>query len=516
MTYYLFRRISIPALTAHHCQVTARIMYHHTMKKFRSLVIGTTVAALQIASGNSFSAIAETIASSVPLTSAPLEGKVGQAHEKFPQPPTGHALKQKSTHAELFEYDKTPLGNRQPFLLVHGLRGEFYPTFRWTRVAKAFVADPAFNKIYKVYFLRYSTVVSLTKTVPEFRQELAKLSLECEQRPVSIMALSMGGNLVQEAMLDKDTNQAIKFVLTLGTPFHGSPLFTRNWVQYSIYKNFAMPWTRVDHSLAFRMYFHHNPNLEQDLPWDNADGAIPNVGKFWSILPLGPEGVLTPENSTNTFLADVNNQHFDKKKFVTYSGYLNNPYMESELLRVTKTTILAPYTLVSMKLPAHLAREHAVLKMLNCVIGSVVSSKTAISEAKTPFLYQLNDGITPVSSALFLPEDAFKKAALANEADLPALKELTDVRVARVFRNIDHLSFIDGVRPAHGSELLKDELNPKVSSKRMFQWMLNDILDFNNASVVHAASAASASTAAPTIGAPSEPPPQSAVEQRTN
>ncbi len=483
------------------------------MKKFRKLLIGTLMAALQIAPGNGLSAFAQTIAASIPVTAAPLEGKVGQAHEKFPQPPTGRALKKKSTHAELFEYDKTPLGNRQPFLFVHGLRGEFYPTFRWTRVARAFVADPAFNRIYKVYFLRYSTVVPLSKTVPEFREELAKLSLDCEQRPVSIMALSMGGNLVQEAMLDKDTNQAIKFVMTLGTPFHGSPLFTRNWVQYSIYKNFAMPWTRVDHSLAFRMYFHHNPNLQKDLPWDNADGAIPNVGKFFSILPLGPEGVLTPENSTNTFLANVNNQHFDKKKFVTYSGYLNNPYMQSELLRVTETTILAPYTLLSMKLPAHLAREHAVLKMLNCVIGSVVSSKTAISEAKTPFIYQLNDGITPVTSALFLPEDAFKRAALANESDFPALKELTDVRVARVFRNIDHLSFIDGVRPAHGSELLKDELNPEVSSKRMFQWMLNDILGFNNASVVNAASASSAT---PTIAAPSEPPLPSAADKRTN
>ena len=506
MTYYLFRPyLDYLALLAHQCQVTARIMYHHTVRKFRTLAISTSLAALQIAAGNGFTAFAQTIASTVPATTPPLEGKVGQAHQQISQPPTGRALKKKSTHTELFEYDQAPLGSRQPFLFVHGLRGEFYPTFRWTKVVRSFVQDPAFNRIYKVYFLRYSTVVSLNKTVPEFRQSIAQLSLESEQRPVSIMALSMGGNLVQEGMLDKDTNQAIKFVMTLGTPFHGSPLFTRNWVQYSIYKNFAMPWTRVDHSLAFRMYFHHNPNLEKDLPWDNADGAIPDIGKFYSILPLGPEGVLTPENSANTFLANVNEQHFDKKKFVTYSGYLNNPYMQSELLRVAETTILSPYTLLSMKLPAHLAREHAVLKMLNCVIGSVVSSKAAISEAKTPFLYQLNDGITPVTSALFLPEDAFKKAALANEATFPTLKELIDVRVARVFRNIDHLSFIDGVRPAHGPKLLKDELNPDISSKRMFQWMLSDILDFNNSAVVNAA-----------VAAPSEPVPIPATVEHSN
>jgi hypothetical protein len=303
------------------------------------------------------------------------------------------------------------------------------------------------------------------------------LSDDCEHRPITIIALSLGGNLVYEGMLDKNTDSAIRLVLTLGTPFRGSPLFTRNWVQYSIYKNFAMPWTRVDHSLAFRFYFHHNPNLEKDLPWDNTDKGIPDVGRFYSLLPLGPKGNLTPANSENKYLAGVNERPFDKKKLVTYSGYLINPYMKSESKRVAESTLLAPYTILSMKLPAHFAREHAVLKMLNCVIGSVVAAKPAISEAKTQCLYQLNDGITPVNSALFLPDEAFKTKAISSESSLSKIKGLADVKRARVFRNIDHLTYIDGIRPARGSSLLRDELNPDAGSKQIFGWMLADILD---------------------------------------
>ena len=249
------------------------------------------------------------------------------------------------------------------------------------------------------------------------------------------------------------------------------------------FKNFARPWTRVDHSLAFRFYFHHNPNLETDLPWDNADRAIPDVGHFTSLLPLGPRGELTVENSENKYLADINGQSLDKKKFVTYSGYLLNPYMKSEVMRIAQTTLLAPYTVLSMKVPAHFAREHAVLKMLNSVIGSVVAAKPAITEAKTPFLYQLNDGITPVNSAIFLPDEALRKTVLSNESSLANLKDLTDVKQARVFRNIDHLTFIDGYKPAHGSQLLRDELNPSLGSKNIFDWMLADILDSKDAPV---------------------------------
>jgi hypothetical protein len=451
---------------------------YHRQKNFSVLILSLNLAITQVAAGSN-AAYAGKLASDLlaTKTTTSLAGKVGVAHQEFSKPPMGKALKKSVRSAHIYEFDETPLGNRQPFLLVHGLRGEFYRTFRWTKVATNFSNDPTFNKKYKIYLLRYSTLVPLADSVPQFREQINGLSEECDHRPITITALSIGGNLVYEGMLDKKTDSQVRLVMTLGTPFHGSPLFTRNWVQYSIYKNFAMPWTRVDHSLAFRFYFHHNPNLEKDLPWDNTDHAIPEVGRFYSWLPLGPSGTLTVENSENKYLAAINLNPVDKKKFITYSGYLLNPYMRSEPMRIAETTLLAPYTVLAMKVPAHFAREHAVLKMLNCVIGSVVVAKPAVGKAKTPFLYQLNDGITPVNSAIFLSNNVLGKTTAANESSLAGLKKLTDVRQARVFRNIDHLTFIDGFRPSHSTSLLRDELDPEGGSKNIFNWMLSDILE---------------------------------------
>ncbi len=472
----------------------ARIMYH-SKYKFTNLTLRLTAAFIAAATPlaavskvQEKPAVAEDTEQTQVLSDEKLVGTGGGINlsgiaregsaiqTQLSTPPKPSLLRKKPLQAQLYEYDRSPLDNRQPFLFVHGLRGEYWPCFRWGKVARYFLDDPGFKAKFKIYLLRYDTTTPLAVTVPQFRQAISSLYDLSRQRPITIVALSMGGNLVFEGMLNSRTDQAIRYVMTLGTPFHGSPLFCRDWIQYSIYKNLAMPWTRVDHSLAFRLYFHRNPNLLKDLPWDDLDHGIPDVGRFFSLLPLGPSGHLTSEEAANARLADLTEQPFDKKKLVTYGGYLLNPYMRSEPIRLAETTVLAPYTLLTMKVPAHFAREHSVLKMLNCVIGSVVASKPAVESSHTPFVYQLNDGITPVESALFLPHSAFKTKGVCNEAALKTIKELTDVRLARVFRNIDHLTFIDGFRPPRTSQFLKDELSPESGSKTIFAWMLSDLL----------------------------------------
>jgi hypothetical protein len=409
--------------------------------------------------------------------STPLAGNLNFVQSDFPKPPKGRILKKKPDKVSIYEWDRAPLGSRAPFLFVHGLRGEYRPNFRWDRVVKRFVNNSEFSSQYKVYLLRYDSTAREDKIVPQFRQAIATLSRTANQRPITILALSIGGNLTYEGMLDKDTDQRIRLAMTLGTPFHGSPLFNEDWIQYSVYKNFAMPWTRVDHSLAFRMYFHHNPNLLEDFNWDNTDNFIPDVGRFTSWLPLGPHGELNAKDPQNSRLVALNSdKSFDKKKLITYSCYLVNPYMESEPRRVIQSLVLAPYILLTMKLQAHLAREHSVLKLLNSEISSVVSSKEAITKAGTRFPYQLNDGIAPVASALFLPDNVLQTKAIEKESDLPTIREATDVRIARVFRNADHLTFIDGFRPLHTKSLMHDELNPESGARSIFDWMLTDFL----------------------------------------
>jgi len=404
----------------------------------------------------------------------PLNGKLSFISDSFPTPPQGKELKRKPSAVHIYEYDKKPLGNRAPFLFVHGLRGEYISAFRWDKVIKKFTSDEQFDSQYKVYLLRYDSTASLSTTVPEFRDTLGNLYQTSDQRPVTVMALSLGGNLVYEGMLDKKTNDKIRLLFTMGTPFRGSPLFSENWVKYSMYKNPCFPWTRVDHSFAYGMYFAHNRNLLQDLGWDDVDKTIPDIGKFASRLPLGPRGDLTVADSINERLINIEHESFDKKKLIAYSGYLLNPYMLPNSARFVETTIMAPYTMLFMKVPAHLAREHPVLKLLNKQISTTVPSELAAEKAQTKFVYQLNDGITPVASALFLPSGACDE--LRHESDLSKVRGAADVRLARVFRNADHLTFIDGYRPIHAPVAVRDELNPTERPKQIFDWMLDDVL----------------------------------------
>ncbi len=396
----------------------------------------------------------------------------------YPLLPSRKELKQKPQEATIYQLDISRLENRRPLLLVHGLRGEYRPIFRWDQIVKHLQNNQEFSSRFKIYLLRYDSTSSLQITAPQFKNALLQLSEAAGGKQVAILALSLGGNLVEEAILDPQVDSVVQTVFALGTPFHGSPLFSYDWYQYSLYKNLSLPWTRVDHSLSYRLYFHCNPLLLQELHWDNADGYIPEAGPFRSLLPFGPQGNLTVARNANARLLRLHTESGqDKSKFITYAGYLLNPYLQPTLRRQFEITVLAPYTFLTVHLPAHLAREHPVLKMLNHEISRTVPKEVADPKPDNwPHIYGLNDGITPVNSALFLPAATLKANPIEREDDVPRLRNYTDVRLARVFRNIDHLTFIDGYRPGVSSHLLRDELNPQDGYRRIFDWILTDIL----------------------------------------
>ncbi len=454
-------------------------MYHSAKNStMRNVMLSLACSGLLAAT---CSASAEAESASVAASQPALSSNLSFVQNEFPTLPVKKTNKKRPTRADIYQWDDKPLGNRSPFLFVHGLRGEYYPAFRWAKIIKKFTSNADFDSRYKVYLMRHDSLATVRST-PDFQRSIGTLYNACQKRPITVLALSIGGNLVYEGMHDKATDNAIRLVFTLGTPFRGSPIFCQDWLQYSVYKNLSFPWTRVDHSLAYKFYFHKNNGLVRDFGWDNSDESIPNVGYFHSLLPFGPKGDLTVENDVNKRLADLNNQPFDKKKLITYSGYLLSPFMMPEKKRKIDTTLTAPYTLLSVKIPSHLGREHPVLKFLNRDMSTFITAKQVQEKTGSQFVYQLNDGITPVSSAVFLPPDACANSALVSETELPKLKSATDVYLARVFRNIDHLTFIDGYRPLNASTEIRDEMDPNAGQKHIFDWMLSDLLQFDQTS----------------------------------
>jgi len=215
------------------------------------------------------------------------------------------------------------------------------------------------------------------------------------------------------------------------------------------------------------------------LKWDNFDELIPNIGEYKSELGIGPEGHLTPKTNDNPELAKINESaRIDKSKFISYGGYLENIYLMSPKRKLLEQTLIAPFHYVFVKLPVQLGREHPALRMMNHELSNLaVNPDAPIYGPPSPHSYVLNDGITPVSSALYLPPNLIRANPMLMENQLPNLKNLSDVQLVRVFRDMDHISFLDGKPPHHICKTqLSDQVHPDEGKRKIFQWVAKDLL----------------------------------------
>jgi len=383
-------------------------------------------------------------------------------------------FKEKPSRLEIFQQNESPLKDRKILLLIHGGGGEYQSMFRWDRALAFFDQDPEFIKKFKVFLLRYDTADSLTDEIEQAKVLIPELA-KGAGRPITILALSMGGNVVQGALADPSVDAFVERAICMGTPFHGSPLFSSDWYQYSLLKHKFGPMTRMFDAIDYRLYFSRHKNYQADLKWDNLDGGIPSIGAFKGLTPLGPKGNLEPANDSSNVLRKINESGPNKSKIVAYAGYLLN----AEVITMTKkrrleSYLLAPYRFFTIRMPAQLGREQPALKVLNTKIGKVkAADESGLSTRK----FALNDGITPVASALFLPPQVVRDYPILKEDDLLSLRPHLDVRLGRVFRNIDHVTFVDGSPPHRGSQFLKDELHPEDGSHTIFDWMLDEIME---------------------------------------
>lgn len=399
------------------------------------------------------------------------------AETDWPLLPNAKRLKKRPTAVEIYQFDESPIGNRAPLLMVHGLLGEYWDGFRWRKLISHLLSDPDFSKRYKIILARYDTHALLKDIVPSFKVEAAKVSDSFGGQPLKAVALSIGGNVLQDAMRDGAFSKRIDSVLTLGTPFHGSPLFTTNWLEYSMMKHYHTPVSRLDSALPYRLYFNKHKNLVADLRWDDSDRMIPDVGKFQFYVPMPISGVLSPASTTNQMVAGWNEPgKIDKSKFTVYGAYMLSDYATADGPNELTKLLKVPYRFTVTLLPEHLGREHPVLRALNQHIARAITNSNSTTNTHGPrYTYGLNDGIAPVSSSLYLPSAAMAGLAVT-QANVPSLKGMLDVKRARLFKNIDHLTFIDDYHPLGAAEALKDELEPELAARSIFDWIKSDLL----------------------------------------
>jgi len=362
------------------------------------------------------------------------------------------ALDKIPTGIEIYQYDTVPLGCRQPIVMIHGLLGEFHPFFRWQRLAQYLNQDKPFRNRYKIYLVRYNTQSSRQDLTQAFVAALHDFS---RGHIITVVTISMSGAIIRDAMKDPALNQSIAKVLTLGAFFHGSPLFCAEWMKETIRKTHFSPLTKEERVLAYDLYFSRHKNLLLDYKWRNADETMqPDV---------------QPPSSSNESL-DEQSRSIDRK-FIVYAGFIRSEFFPT-VYSALHQLVVSPWAFFHTTLPAHLGFEHPALRFLNGLIATSVQS-TGDRQDKT---YALNDGISPISSGLLFAHSLINTKYNGNTY-FTYLKANSDAGKARVFANIDHLTFIEGRGLNNPSKDVSDVFSKAEEARPMFTWILNDLLE---------------------------------------
>jgi hypothetical protein len=407
--------------------------------------------------------------------------------------PAQHAIKYTPQVVQIYQYDASPIDGRQPLLLVHGLKDEYVRRLHWEKVCKFLNANPDFRKRYKIFLARYDSLAREEEIANAFKPALCELA-DSQHKKLFVVALSISGDIVRNAMDDPNVDKSISKVISMGSPFHGSPLFNESWIFYSSFKHHKFLITRLDRYLAYGAYFKYHPNLLKDYYWDNYDEEVPDVGHYKFRLPFLVEGNLVPPAKPPSGI----NWDRNGAKFITYGGYFQNQYIEKMNRSRVFIMIHAPFSFFYTTIPAHLGNEHAALRLLNYEIAFIDQRQ---KHKYSSFSY--NDGIAPVSSTLSLApsemqisgdeahmlnsiEDQTKKVAFSPDKneDVDALKDPPEelklkstASKARLFADIDHISFLDGYKPIASPKNLVDQLSPTEKPRPIFDWLLSDILN---------------------------------------
>ena len=264
-------------------------------------------------------------------------------------------------------------------------------------------------------------------------------------------------------MADPSVDQSISRVITLGSPLHGSPLFSKEWMQYSLLTCHKWPITSLDRYLAYTIYFNHHNNLLTDYYWDNCDHQLPSIGAYQFRFPIAAKGVLLPPNSP----PPGENYSQSNEKIIAYAGFLQNQYCSNHKHSKFFAPLYSFGTFCHTTIPAHLTRQHAVLRVLNYEIASIVHNR---EKSESP--YALNDGVIPIASGISLPSDATANIYSSDKEEIARMRLQINIHKARLFKNIDHLTFIDG-----SSHSLIDQFSPTEKPRSLFAWLLSDILN---------------------------------------
>lgn len=251
-------------------------------------------------------------------------------------------------------YDNTPLGDRIPLILVHGIGASESTLYNWERFLDYAENEKPFMGRYKIYLYHYDSSRSVPDISRNLRQTLQGFIGGLGGRKIKILAYSEGGLLTRNAMQDDYIDRHTEEVITIATPFHGSPLANPEWLRQQIKTESPFSLVRIGQRLAYNITGRLYPSFKEDFHWDNFDGAIP-AEQYSRHYPGGAK--------TDYALAR-------KEKFVTYGSYFGmevDPGVLPEALELELGTELPK----ERRIFANLFRRNVLFSLIRHNIGKL-------------------------------------------------------------------------------------------------------------------------------------------------
>lgn len=239
------------------------------------------------------------------------------AEAQHPYPVTGQSVEMplaektsqslnKQVKSGFEAYDDAPLGDKTPLVLIHGIGGNQCRLFNWENFLSFVDKKPEFQSRYKIYLYHYDSSRSVPAISQNLQQTLNRFIGALGGRKIKILAYSEGGLLTRNALQDSYLDEHTEAVLTIATPFHGSPLANPEWLNQQAKTDSIFSLVRIGQKLAYKITGHLYPTFRQDFRWDNFDGALPVEQDIKYNGPLAKK---------------VNYALARKKNFITYGSY---------------------------------------------------------------------------------------------------------------------------------------------------------------------------------------------------
>jgi pimeloyl-ACP methyl ester carboxylesterase len=371
-------------------------------------------------------------------------------------------------------YDTTPLGTRTPLILIHGIGGDNNRLFDWVRFLRFASQQTAFAQRHKIYLYHYDSCRSVPIISQDLQRQLTGFIQEQGGRPIKILAYSEGGLLTRNALQDPYLNEHVQEVLAIATPFHGSPLANPAWMRSQIADESIFSLVRIGIRQAYAITGHLYPDFQQDFHWDNFDGAL-TAAQMDRKLMTGPP-------------VDYALAH--KQNFITYGSFFGMDIDPGILKDELSLTIPLPKERPSF---GNLFKKNLLFSLIRNNIGRLPLAKAepdksvaivdgqAISDEAPASLMMFNDGISPISSSLWLgrylpsPEKAVSSKILPASSLWAVLRSLRGKNKVRLFAGLDHRNWMDG-NTRTGKAELHDLLNPDGGPHNVFEWILHDLM----------------------------------------